>query len=177
MEKSSFSWLFGNKPTSSLKSGESQPGELACQPSPFQVYYDADLIQKLRDDHAKLLYLFNEIKAVSECGGYVALPKLLASFRLELQTHLVFENVKFYTYVQQLLKNDSNLSGFVSNVKKEMDNIAHAIMRFINTYSTQKIIEENITGFKNDSNEIGSTLVKRISLEETRLFSLYMPSS
>lgn len=176
MEKRRLSWLFGSKAESSPKPENAQEGE-TVRHLPSQTCYDANLIRKLRDDHAQLLHMFNEINTVSECGGYVALPDLFASFRLALQTHLMVENVQFYTYMQKFFGKDADLLNFINDIKKEMDSIARAVMHFVSTHTTQEIIEENISGFKNELNEIGSILSKRISLEETRLFSLYMPPS
>jgi len=169
-----FSWLSGNKTESSQLPEE--PQTLNQDPTPFHIDYDNTLIRKLSEDHTELGRLLNEIKAVSNHRGYMALPELLASFRLVLHAHLILEEVKFYTYVQQLYAKNVNLSSFISDVKKEMNDIASAVMNFIDTYTNQKTIEGNMTEFKRGLTEIGEILARRIHLEETRLFSLYMES-
>ncbi|MCL1824346.1 MAG: hemerythrin domain-containing protein [Betaproteobacteria bacterium] len=171
-----FSNLFNSKTGASLRPEESQPENFDHLPSQFQIGYDSNLIRKLREDHAELLRLFNEIKAFSEYGGYAAMSELLASFQMALQTHLMLEDIKFYTYLQQLLAKNTDLSSFISNVKQEMDGIANAVMCFTDTYKNQKMIDGKDAKFKKELSEIGDVLLKRINLEETRLFSLYIPS-
>ncbi|MCL1861236.1 MAG: hemerythrin domain-containing protein [Proteobacteria bacterium] len=168
--------LLNSKTETSLRPEESQSDDSDHSPPQLQIDYDSRLICKLKEDHAELLRLFNEIKAFSKHGGYAAIPELLASFQMALQTHLMVENIRFYTYLQRFLAKNTGLSSFIINVKQEMDGIAHAVMCFTDTYKTREMIEEKDTEFKKELSGIGEGLLKRIHLEETRLFSLYMPS-
>ncbi|MDR0251256.1 MAG: hemerythrin domain-containing protein [Burkholderiales bacterium] len=177
MKKRGFlSWLFGNMSRAESKV-ESSPlslsGHHLAQP---RIYYDGTLVGKLKEDHIELLSLFGKIKDASKGGNYVMLPGLLASLRLALQTHLMLENVKFYAYMRQHFAGDNDLSNFVDGVKKEMDYIARTVVRFANTYNTQAIIKERVVEFKKELDEIGNILLKRIDLEEARLYILYSPS-
>ncbi|MDR0770400.1 MAG: hemerythrin domain-containing protein [Burkholderiales bacterium] len=140
------------------------------------IHFDGTLVDKLKNDHTELFRLYHELRTVSEHGDFSALPDLLASFRLALQTHLMVENVKFYAYLQQNFANDADLMTYIVNIKKEMDVIARAVVKFTNTYASQRLTSEKAAAFGKELDQIGGTLVKRVGLEETRLYTLYMPS-
>ncbi|MCL2309379.1 MAG: hemerythrin domain-containing protein [Proteobacteria bacterium] len=166
----------GSKPEPSSKPKD-YPQKTSSRPLlPPEISYDDGLIEKLTTDHIKLLHLFGEIKTAAEQENYAALPGLLSTFRLALQTHLMLENVKFYAYVQQHLEKDSETLIFINDVKREMDGIVRAAMRFSNTYKTQKAVMEKPADFLKELGGIGEALVKRVTLEETRLYTLYLPS-
>ncbi|MDR0247704.1 MAG: hemerythrin domain-containing protein [Burkholderiales bacterium] len=177
MKKPGFlSWLFGNTPGAKSEIKSSRLSHLGHHPARSRIHYDGTLVGKLKEDHIELLSLFGKIKDASEDGNYVVLPRLLAFLRLTLQTHLMLENVKFYAYMRQYFAGDKDLSNFIGGVKKEMDYIARAVVRFADTYNTQAVIKERVVEFKKELDEIGDILLKRIDLEETRLYILYIPS-
>ncbi len=140
------------------------------------INFDDGLIDKLKIDHAELLRLHGELKFVSEHGDFSALPDLLKSFRLALQTHVMVENVKFYAYLQQHFAKDADLMAYISDVKREMDSIARAVVKFTNNYASQRLTPGKAAEFRKELDDIGGTLVKRVGLEETKLYTLYMQS-
>lgn len=169
------SGLFGAKENDEVSTKVVKPrADIETTPG-SRIDFDDNLIRKLKTDHAELFRLFSEMKAFSERGYFSALPELLTSFRLTLQTHLMLEHVKFYAYLQQNFAKDAELMALISDVKKEMDGIAHAVVDFTNTYTSQKPGPENAAAFRKELDEIGEILVKRVGLEETRLYTLYMP--
>ncbi len=152
------------------------PRQAAETASDSRIPFDDKLIGKLKTDHAELLRLFGEIRAFAECGYLAVLPELLTLFRLTLETHLMLENVRFYAYLQQNFAKDADLMTFLSDVKKEMDSVAHEVMGFTNTYASQCLEPGGAVAFRRELDDIGDVLISRVELEETRLYSLYMPS-
>lgn len=158
-----FSFLFGSKKTE--ENTETMPR--------VGISYDASLIQKLKEDHQELVKLFAAIKSAAAEGKFNDVPKILSEFKLALQTHLAMENVRFYVYVQQLYANDVDTSDFITGLRSEMNGIARVVMKFTEKYSAVLLNQANAASFNVELEEIGAVLVKRVQLEETRLYSLY----
>lgn len=161
-----FSFLFG----SSEKAAEA---DRTSPSTATGISYDALLIQKLKEDHQELVKLFTAIKSAASEGHFSEVPKILSEFKLALQTHLAVENVRFYVYVQQIYANDTDTSDFISGLRTEMNGIARVVMKFTEKYGATQLSHDNVTGFLAELGEIGSVLVKRVQLEESRLYSLY----
>ncbi len=140
------------------------------------ISYDAELISKLKTDHAELFRLFGELKSAADRGECSLVPDLLRTFRLTLQTHLMLENVKFYAYLRQTIGTNSQQDNFVVDVKKEMDGIARVVVGFTKTYGTEAVVAEKLEAFKHELEGIGAVLTKRVQLEESRLYTLYLPT-
>jgi len=68
---------------------------------------------------------------------------------------------------------DAAVAGFISEVRREMDGIAHAAVRFVNTYAVPSFTAELKASFAEELSAIGNVLVKRVSMEESRLYTLY----
>lgn len=140
------------------------------------ISYDAQLIHKLKEDHQELVKIFTEIKQAAFEGRYSEIPSILADFKLALQTHLAVENVRFYVYVQQSYAHDVDTSDFVTGLRTEMNGIARVVMKFIEKHTATPPVAVTVVGFVAELEEIGAVLVRRIQLEESRLYSLYRPA-
>lgn len=140
------------------------------------INYDAQLVDKLKEDHQELVRLFTAIKQSAIDGRFHDLPNLLSDFKMLLQTHLAMENVRFYVYVQQCWASDAETSDFIAELRKEMNNIARAVMKFVETYIATLPNYETVATFNAELDQIGAVLVKRVQLEESHLYSLYKPA-
>ena len=141
------------------------------------IAYDPDLVPKLKDDHRTLFSLYTKLNEAAERNEYARIPELLSELKLAFQTHVMVENVKFYVYLQQNLANDSEISSFLSDIRKEMDGIARVLVKFVATYSNvTDFNEEKASAFKTELATIGQVLTKRVKLEESELYTLYMPN-
>lgn len=174
-----FSSLFGNKKKKAeTPAAVAAPKKVATQKDAAQknISYDSELVSKLKEDHQLLFKLYATLKGVSDRGDYLAIPALLAELKLAFQTHVMLENVKFYVYLQQHLAGEEDVSSFLADVRKEMDGIARALMKFIVIYSAPGGLAPNrIELFKTELAAIGGVLAKRVELEESRLYTLYLP--
>ena len=160
-----FSFLFG----SSAKESETS-NEPALHTG---ISYDALLIDKLKEDHQELVKLFTAIKSAASEGHFAEIQKILHEFKLALQTHLAVENVRFYVYVQQIYANDVDTSDFISGLRTEMNGIARVVMKFTEKHGAVPLTHATVANFLAELDEIGAVLVKRVQLEESRLYSLY----
>lgn len=139
------------------------------------ISYDAELVRDLVADHHKLAAYRNRIEAVLANGQLTEIPAILAEWKLALQAHIMVENVRFYTYLQQHLADDADVSSFLSDLRHEMDGIARTLVRFANTYSrVDTIVEAGTARFHADFTEMTARLGKRLQVEESRLYTLYI---
>jgi len=148
-------------------------------PEPRQesgIRYDVELVPSLKHDHQQLLSIYGEISKAAEASQFDLVQSGLHELKHSLQTHLVVENVRFYVYLQQHLAGDQNASALIADLRKEMDGIARVAVQFVNRYETAQFTPELATTFRKELAGIGEVLVKRISTEESRLYTLYMPS-
>jgi hypothetical protein len=151
--------------------------EVSPQPaSPAGISYDATLISKLKEDHQELVKLFIEIKTAATEERFSEVPRILSEFKLDLQTHLALENVRFYVYVQQHYAHDLETSDFITGLRSEMNGIARAVVKFIEKYSLGQLTHATAAIFNAELAEIGTVLTRRIQLEENRLYALYQPA-
>jgi regulator of sigma D len=139
------------------------------------IAYDPELVNALKSDHQELVSIYSTIKSAAAASRYDDIHDLLSNFKLTFQTHIAVENVRFYVYVQQHAALDADTSNFIADVRKEMNSIARAVMKFVETYMNTPPTPATVTGFNTELDQIGSVLVQRVKLEESRLYSLYQP--
>lgn len=151
-------------------------GTSVAAPAPTGIRYDANLVPSLKEDHAHLLELYTRIHRDAEAGHYARVHAGLGELKLAFQTHIMVENVKFYVYLQQQLGNDAQIAQFLADIRREMDGIARGLVSFLRDYDSPQAIEADAQGFGEKYSEIGRVLTRRIELEESRLYTLYVPS-
>ncbi len=139
------------------------------------ITYDPELVNALKNDHQELVHIYTTIKSAVAESRYDDIRNLLSNFKLTFQTHIAVENVRFYVYVQQHAALDADTSNFIADVRKEMNGIARAVMKFVDTYMALPPTPVTISGFNSEFDQIGAVLVQRVQLEESRLYSLYQP--
>ncbi len=163
-----FSWISGNRGDSddaaAVRKSAAHGGEIA---------YDEDLIERLKADHQDLVKIFSEIAQAARERKYNDISRLLGRFKFALQTHIMTENVKFYVYVQNKFSKDPETAEYIASLRKEMDGIARAVVKFANAHSSTPLTDESIGPFSEELHAIGEILLDRVGLEENRLYSFY----
>ncbi len=139
------------------------------------IAYDGGLVGRLKQDHQELVRIYTAIKTAAAQNRYGDLHDLLADFKLTFQTHIAMENVRFYVYVQQRMAQDTETSNFIAEVRREMNDIARAVMKFVDAYMSAPPTPATVTSFTSELDQIGAVLVQRVDKEENRLYSLYQP--
>ena len=173
-----FSRLFGiesSKPSPPVAARAAQVrADIQTQGRKVGIRFDPMLIGSLKEDHQTLFRLYGELVQAKDSGNYANVPKLLGEFKFALQTHVMVENVRFYVFLQQQLAGDADTSAFIADVRKQMDGIARAAVKFANTYAVgEPFTPELARGFSADLAAIGDVLTKRVAMEESRLYPLY----
>ncbi len=162
-----FSWLFGKKDE------EKQDAIVEPAVSDNPIRFRPELVEKLINEHREIVAIYREMKELFDTKDYGRIGIKVNEFKRKLQGHVIVENVQFYTYLENKLRNDPTNLEFIRDVRKEMNGIAHAVVQFARKYEkvgfNDKIVEE----FAKDLEEIGDVLTQRVEMEESQLYSLY----
>ncbi len=141
------------------------------------VTYDDSLIDNLEKDHEILVEIFGKIwKNGYEEEDFDALALHLREFKAMFQSHLLKENVKFYAYLEQSMKEDAHSLSVVREFRRDMNDIANAVISFCKKYERPEYTKVAVESFVKEYQGIGQALVRRVQLEERDLYSLYAPS-
>ncbi|GAA6137228.1 hypothetical protein NBRC116583_09750 [Arenicella sp. 4NH20-0111] len=141
------------------------------------IAFDSGLIQNLEKDHEMLVEIFGKIWSEGyEKSDFDVVSRHLSEFKSLFQSHLLKENVKFYAYLEQAMKKDSHSLSVVREFRKDMNDIANAVIGFCKKYDKPEYTKVAHESFKKDYQGIGQALVRRVQLEERDLYSLYAPS-
>jgi len=140
------------------------------------IAYDPGLVDRLKEEHQQLLNSFMALKkAATDCRLH-KLPGLLQDLKQAFQTHVMLENVKFYAYLQQRCTLDAATSNFVSYARKDMNGISRTLVKFVNTHTASVPTLDTMNAFRAELDLVGSLLLRRVHLEESRLYALYRPA-
>ena len=135
------------------------------------ITYDPNLIDHFLKDHRNLIDLFTDASEAYSKQDFASLQDNLRKFQETLTSHLLSENVRFYTYMKYLLKSDSEKSELLGTFQSEMTQIGKVVFAHLNKYSQPNSVYDR--AFKTEFDEIGAALVRRIEAEESRLYPLY----
>ncbi|MDN5925012.1 MAG: hemerythrin domain-containing protein [Xanthomonadales bacterium] len=149
---------------------------LTATPVPAKtIHYDPGLIDSLLRDHATLGADFQHIGELSTAGNYEDLRGLLINFKSRLEAHVLTENVRFYTYLQQSLGDDAANAEMMHDFRKEMNTIARAVVNFVKQYQSCAFTMADRKQFQIDYAGVGKVLEQRLDSEENQLYPLYQP--
>ena len=140
------------------------------------IKYDATLIDNLEHDHEQLVELFGKVWKGYEASDFEALSVNLVEFKTLFQSHLLKENVKFYAYLEQTMRADAHSLSVVREFRRDMNDIANAVISFCKKYERSEYTKVAKDSFKKEYQGIGQALVRRVQLEERDLYSLYAPA-
>lgn len=151
--------------------------ERAAKTKKKGVMYDHGLIDNLEKDHELLVEIFGKIWSDGyEVNNFVGLSLHLREFKSMFQAHLLKENVKFYAYLEQSMKHDEHSLNVVREFRRDMNDIANAVIGFCKKYDSPLQTRKEAESFVKEYQGIGQALVRRVQLEERDLYSLYAPN-
>lgn len=173
-----FDKLFGKKaaPTGTpapTPVPQAQPTTPTFSAPGTHIGHDPALIPALKEDHRKLLTLFQGIIATSAGGDLANAQKLLAQFQTQLMDHLLKENVRLYVYLEHVLTNDPVSHEMMHGFRHEMDGIGRVVVAFLQKYRNIAAHPELAGALQQDLRGIGEALVGRIKREEDLLYPMY----
>ncbi|HET7930507.1 MAG TPA: hemerythrin domain-containing protein [Rhodanobacteraceae bacterium] len=166
-----FRKLFGHDGTPSTPA-TSMPAPSPA-PAPRRVSYDPNLIQSMLNDHAQLGQIFSRVGDAQKAGTYSEIRPLLIQFKSRLEAHVLTENVRFYTYLEQSLAGDPSNAAVMHDFRREMNAIARGVVDFVKKYQACGFAPEQRREFADDYAAVGKLLEQRLDNEETNLYPLY----
>lgn len=138
-----------------------------------RIRYDEGLVDKLMDDHQRLLKIYTEITDAAENRNFEVLAERLNRFRIELTDHLLTENVKLYVFLDRSVEDDEMNSELIRSFRREMDQIGKVVMEFLRRYLLHGVSSLNVADFQAEFIKIGEVLGDRITREESTLYIMY----
>jgi hemerythrin-like domain-containing protein len=138
--------------------------------------FNEQLIEMFKNDHQELLKIYADILNSFNTNqkAHKNIVALLNDFKIALEIHLMVEDNKLYSFLKMKYGRDDTHMAFVEDIQGEMNNIAKEVMFFIRKYSNRESYDNNLNNFIRDLEAIGTVLIKRIDMEEKRLYPLYM---
>ncbi len=142
-----------------------------------RIGYDPGLIDSLLDDHARLGTVFGRIEKASKAGDFDETRKLLVHFKSSLQAHILTENVRFYTYIEELAADDRENARIMHEFRRDMNTIARQVVDFVRKYQACDFASRaERDQFDKDRAAVGTLLEQRLDSEENDLYPLYLPA-
>jgi len=171
--------MFGflkKKPKKDLEDRLAEHPETAVAPG-TQIHYNPDLIAELEQDHRDLLQLYTETLESFNNKELKKVSEKLERLRIDLQGHLITENVRLYVYLDHIFEGDEINAELIHGFRVEMDRIGRNAMKLLRKYESLQENSELAASFEEDFSQIGKTLGERIKKEEQVLYPLYGPVS
>lgn len=166
--------LFGQKVTAINDEAPASPP--AGEPGRRTVHYDSSLVDSLKHDHGELTTLFGRIGALLQSGHHDEIRAELVNFKTRLEAHILTENVRFYTYLEQSLRGDADNTETMRDFRREMNTIARETVNFVKKYQTPgDYTAEELMQLSRDYATVGELLTRRLGREESNLYPLYQP--
>ncbi|MEO7067377.1 MAG: hemerythrin domain-containing protein [Rhodanobacter sp.] len=174
-----FGKLFGGKEgaAEAAKAAAAQtPAPITNQPG-RTISYDPTLIESLLHDHRQLNACYERIGGLLQNDKFGEVRDELIDFKTRLQAHILSENVRFYSYLEQSLEGDASNLETLHDVRREMNGITRGVMDFVKKYQLPDVLNnETQADFANDYQAVGKQLTQRLQREESSLYPLYQPS-
>lgn len=140
------------------------------------IHYDPGLVDSLKRDHDGLVTLFQRIGKLLQDGHSDEIRGELVNFKTRLEAHILTENVRFYTYLEQSLREDAHNAELMRDFRREMNTIARGAVNFIKKYQAPGAFDAELRdAFAKDYDAVGELLTQRIQREESSLYPLYRP--
>ena len=142
-----------------------------------RIAYDPQLIERLLDDHRRVVGIFTDIRQSFVAGDTLRAAALLDQFKSGIQAHLLTEEIKLYVYLQSALAGDQMNRTLMRHMHHEMSLISQDVLNFLGKYNDlgkAPILNET---FLADLDQVGVVLTERIQREETMLYPLYLSPS
>jgi len=140
------------------------------------VAYDPTLIKKLNEDHKKLLEIFTDTMEAASEDNYDTVEDLLDVFGNKLQLHLMTEQIKFHTYLEQALQHCDLTQQMNKTFQERIKVIGKTALDFIGQYEGCQWDDEKKKSFVEGMEGLGKILTERIAMEED-LYELYLPKT
>jgi hemerythrin-like domain-containing protein len=139
------------------------------------ISYRPNLVNDLKGDHQHLLGLYSSVLESINKLEYGKIAGQLEVFKTDFNAHLGTENIKFYGYLEQQIKENESSENYkqIRNFRREMNSIANAVNKFLSNWISTGVDSASVNEFTAELKDIGAALVKRIESEENSLYPIY----
>jgi len=140
-----------------------------------ETNFNEKLIEDFKHDHTELLGFFSQIEESfnTDRNAHKKITDLLNDFKVALEIHVMVEDNKLYTFLQNKYGTDETHQAFVEDIQSEMTNITKEAIFFNRKYTNRQSYDNNADNFLKELGNIHDLLAKRFKMEESRLYSLY----
>jgi len=138
-----------------------------------QIIFDYGLVTKLKRDHVQLVEVYLDILKNIEQRNYEKLQGLLAMFLALFNAHALTEYTKLYVFLDYSFRSDPDNHDVIMRFRREMNEIGKSVRQFAHHWRSNGINATNLSDFKNQVEQIGGVLSKRIEVEESQLYEIY----
>jgi Hemerythrin HHE cation binding domain len=145
-------------------------------PPAVGISYNPNLIAKLKGDHQDLFAVYTRLHESATSARFAKITDDLIVLRRAFNGHILLENVRFYVYLERLLKDHPEEKNYVHSLRKDMNGIASAVSGFCEKWITNPVAPITQAAFTAELQGIGGALTSRVELEETTLYTLYVES-
>jgi hemerythrin-like domain-containing protein len=164
--------LFHTKDAATVPRDESPQGRHVQR----TIRHDPALLESLLHDHIELNAIYQRIGKLRQDGHYDEIRAELVNFKTRLEAHILTENVRFYTYLEQSLSDDAHNAEMMRDFRREMNTIARAVVAFVKKYQAAGTFDPSLQAeFARDYQSVGELLKQRLGREESSLYPLYQP--
>lgn len=146
---------------------------MPAQDTGLSIPFYPSLINHLEMDHKHLLDLYTQIAHTLSSKEYQLITTQLLDFKAALKDHLESENIKFYGYLEQSLKHQTQQFTALRHFRKEMRSIERTVIKFLDYWIENGVDRFSAHQFESEYQTIGAALVKRIESEEKELYTMY----
>lgn len=165
-----FGNLFGRK---EVISNDKPVATFASISTARTITHDATLVASLKRDHADLVALYQRIGQSQQAGKFNEIRAELINFKTRFEAHILTENVRFYTYLEQSLTANGDNVDLMRDFRREMNAIARGAVDFVKRYQSAAFDQVQREQFAQDYQAVGALLTQRIEREEASLYPLY----
>ena len=133
-----------------------------------------ETIKFFQEEHQALLQMYNDILALANESKFSELKSQIPMFVNTFMEHIKKEADEIYTFLENNLdiNKDGLLLNEIKSIKKDMIPIRKKVDILHLKY--RELDSKNVRNFIEDFNYLGGVLLKRIEIEEHKLFQYYL---
>lgn len=134
---------------------------------------DPTLVKALKSDHRKLLDTHARIGRLMSERRYIDIPAALIALRMRLETHVLTENVRLYSFLERAFKGDPARLAELAEFRSETNAVLVAVLKFVKHHRRTTFDESRLLSFVDEHRQVGAALTRHAAQEESRLYPLY----
>lgn len=169
-------WFSSDKSNKEIQEEKNTPDvevKAESETNSKHIAFHDKLVSNLKLDHQNLLALYTGVLSDAKEGRYSIIPEKLAKFKAEFGAHITTENIKFYGYLEQNLKQSSPEFSAMRKFRRNMNNIERAVNKYLDSWIETGVTHLTVNDFLNESDGIANALIERIKSEEEKLYKIY----